>query len=212
MNKTTTFLSLAALALVVGAVMTTTLTSASETDTSATWVQSSPRAEGNWFGRGRWNHHEKFQAVRAAVEANDFAAFQTAVTGTPLAEQIATEEQFAKFVQMHTLREAGKTDEAQAIATELGLPEMKGPGGRGPMLNEAVKTAIAANDYSAFQTAIADDATWPLASIDTAEEFAKLVKMHSLLEEAKALGEELGLPGPHEGRWGMGKWFGKMMK
>jgi len=48
------------------------------------------------------------------------------VKDTPFAEQITTQEQFDKFVQMHALREEGKTEEAQAIATELGLPEMKG--------------------------------------------------------------------------------------
>jgi len=73
-----------------------------------------------------------------------------------------------------------------------------------PAKMEAVKTAVTANDFTAFQTAIADDANSPLASIDTAEEFAKLVKMHSLLDEAKAIGEELGLPGPHGGEH-MGK-------
>lgn len=67
-----------------------------------------------------------------------------------------------------------------------------------PAMKEAVKNAIRANDYGAFQTAIGEDT--PLASIDTAEKFAKLVKMHSLLDEAKAIGEELGLPGPHKNR------------
>jgi hypothetical protein len=107
---------------------------------------------------------------------------------------------------MHTLHEEGKTEEAKAMATELGFPEMKmkGKGMHGdPTKMEAVNTAITANDFTAFQTAIGDDANSPLASIDTAEEFAKLVKMHSLLAEAKAIGEELGLPGPHGG--------GKMM-
>jgi hypothetical protein len=40
--------------------------------------------------------------------------------------------------------------------------------------------------------------------------------MHSLLDEAKAIGEELGLSGPHGGekmgKWGKGgKGFGKFM-
>lgn len=66
-----------------------------------------------------------FEQVRTAVEANDFAAFQTAVVDTPLATKITSQEQFDKFVYMHTLMEEGKTDEAKAIATELGLSEMK---------------------------------------------------------------------------------------
>lgn len=62
-----------------------------------------------------------------------------------------------------------------------------------PAVREAVKTAVDTNDYTAFQTAIAQDANGPLAGIDTAEKFAKFVKMHDLLDEAKAIGEELGL-------------------
>lgn len=215
MNKTTTFLGVAAIAAIAGIALSSGLqTSASEVDAGATATQSQPTKQ--WFGFGRgWKHHEQFEAVKTAIENKDFAAFQAAIKETPLAETITTQEQFDKFIQMHTLREEWKTEEAQAIADELGLPEMKGKGMRGdPAKMEAVKTAITANDFTAFQTAIAADANSPLASIDTAEEFAKLVKMHSLLDEAKAIGDELGLPGPHG--WGkMGKWekwFGKWMK
>ncbi len=215
MNKTTTFLSIAAIAVIAGFAISTGLnTSASEVDTSATATQSAPE---NMKGRGFWKWHGGFSAVKTAVEAKDFTAFQTAVKDTPFADQIITQEQFDKFVQMHALREEGKTEEAQAIATELGLPEMKGKWMHGdPAKMEAVKTAITANDFTAFQTAVADNANNPLASIDTAEEFAKLVKMHGLLDEAKAIGEELGLPGPRGGEK-MGKWmkggkgFGKFM-
>lgn len=63
--------------------------------------------------------------MQLALEANDFSAFQVAVKETPLATKITTNEQFAQFVLMHNLREEGKTDEAKAIATELGFPKMK---------------------------------------------------------------------------------------
>lgn len=74
-----------------------------------------------------------------------------------------------------------------------------------PVKHEAVQASITANDYTAFQTALANDSNSPLATIDTTEKFAKLVKMHSLLDEAHAIGEELGLPGPRgEGKGGFG--------
>lgn len=217
MNKTTTFLSIAAIAAIAGIALSTGLnTSASEVDATASAMQSAPE-QMMWFGRGFWKWHNWFQAVKSAVEAKDFAAFQIAVKDTPFATQITTQEQFDKFIQMHELREEWKIDEAKVIATELWLPDMKWKWMHGdPEKMEAVKTAISANDFTAFQTAIAENANSPLASIDTAEEFAKLVKMHSLLDEAKAIGEELGLPGPRGwdkmGKWKWGKWFGKWMK
>ena len=73
-----------------------------------------------------------------------------------------------------------------------------------PATREAVQAAITAQDYTAFQTALANDTNCPFASIDTPEKFAKLVKMQSLLDEAHTIGEELGLPGPRE----EGKGFG----
>lgn len=216
-TKITAFVSIAAIAAIAGIALSTWLqTSASEVDTTTTTTQSQPTEQS--FGHGFGKRHEGFETVKNAVEAKDFAAFQVAVQDTPLATQITTQEQFDKFVQMHALREEGKYDEAKAIAAELGLPEMKWKRMHGdPAKMEAIKTAITANDFAAFQTAIANDTNNHLAQIDTAEEFAKLVKMHSLLDEAKAIGEELGLPGPHGGekmgKWGKwGKWFGNRMK
>ncbi len=64
-------------------------------------------------------------AVKAAVEANDFAAFKTATANSPMAGKIDTEAEFAKLVEAHELREAGDHDGARVIMEELGL---KGPG------------------------------------------------------------------------------------
>lgn len=217
MNKTTTFLSLTAIATLAGFALSTGLnTSASEVDIGATAATSAPE-QMQWFGRG-FGKHAWFASVKAAIEANDYSAFQTAVADTPFAAQITTQEQFDSFVKIHTLREEGKMDEAKSLATELGLPEMKWKGMHGDFAKmDSVKTAISTNNYTAFQTAIAEHANSSLASIDTAEEFAKLVQMHSLLEEAKAIAEELGLPWPHGAekmknweKWGKG--FGKFMR
>lgn len=206
---------MAAVALLAGAVLTTTLTSASETDTVTTTTSISSEGQ-QWFGSRDKGMRAWFEQVRAAIEANDFTAFQTATADSPLAEKITTQAQFEQFVQMHTLMEEGKTEEAKAIATELGLSEMKARGMHGDSAKmEAIKAAIDANDYTAFQTALADDTNSPLANIDTAEKFAKLVKMHSLLDEAKTIGEELWLKGHQgDGEWRGRKWgkgFGGMM-
>jgi cell division septum initiation protein DivIVA len=65
------------------------------------------------------------QAVKAAIEANDYAAFKTAVADSPMGTEIDTEAEFKKLVEAHTLREAGDMEAARAIMEELGL---KGPG------------------------------------------------------------------------------------
>jgi hypothetical protein len=186
MNKTITFLSISAVAVMAWGLLTLTLTNAEE-------VAPFSNGAGAWFMKQ--GMHGKFQAVQDAVVANDFAAFQNALAWSPFADKITTEAQFAQLQEMHALMEEGKTDEAKAIAESLGLPLMgMGKGKHGD--RQAIKEAIDANDFAAFQTAQADATNGPLAQIDTAEEFAKLVKMHSLLDEAKAIGEELGIQKP----------------
>jgi Spy/CpxP family protein refolding chaperone len=117
--------------------------------------------------------HEKRDAIRAAVEANDYEAFKVAVAGTPLAEAVDTKEKFEKFVEAHTLREDGKWGEAKAILDELGIePPQHMPGmghGRHKMerLNflselsdeqrDALEVARKANDKEAVK-AILDEA------------------------------------------------------
>ncbi len=209
MNKTITFLSIAAVAIVAGGLLTLTLTNANET-----LPFNMMNSKGGAFGgKGMHGLSGKFTAVQDAVKANDYTAFQTAVADTPFADKITTEAQFAQLVEMHTLMQAGQKDEAKAIAESLGLPAMmKGMRAEKWAESEAIKAAIDANDYTAFQTALVELPNSPLASIDTVEEFAKLVKMHSLLDEAKAIAEELDLPmmqaGGHRGP-GMMKGFMK---
>lgn len=84
--------------------------------------------------RGGDGAHED---VRAAIEANDYAAFVAATTEAPFADQV-DEAFFAKMVEMHEAMEAGDADTANQIRDELGLPERgpKGPGGMHGFMGE----------------------------------------------------------------------------
>ncbi len=67
------------------------------------------------------------EAVKAALEANDFSAFKVAIEGSPMADIVTTEADFALFKEAHEHREA-----ANAIMVELGFPEHgEGKGGHG---------------------------------------------------------------------------------
>ncbi len=64
---------------------------------------------------------EMRDAIKDAVENNDYEAFKTAIVDSPLAEHITTKEEFTKFVEAHELMAEGKFEEAHAIMTELGI-------------------------------------------------------------------------------------------
>lgn len=79
---------------------------------------------------------ENRAAIKAAVEANDFAAFIAATADRPFAENVDTEAEFTQLVEAHNLRESGNIDAAQAIMAELGFERigegrMPGRGGHG---------------------------------------------------------------------------------
>jgi hypothetical protein len=65
-------------------------------------------------------HQVKREAVRVAIENNDYSAWSTAMAGTPLADKV-TPETFARLVEAHNLREAGDHEAAREIMEELGL-------------------------------------------------------------------------------------------
>jgi len=69
--------------------------------------------------------HQAKQEVRqnilAALEAEDYQAFMTAVLGTPLAEVITTEADFEYFLDAHELRLDGDYEAARQLLTELGI-------------------------------------------------------------------------------------------
>lgn len=73
--------------------------------------------------------HEERDAMRAAMdealENNDFEAFKAAIEGSPLADIINTEDDFALFKEAREHREAART-----IMEELGF-EGPGHGGQG---------------------------------------------------------------------------------
>jgi len=73
-------------------------------------------------------HQERHDAVRVALENNDYAAFQSAVAGTPLADEV-TAENFSKFVEAHKLMESGDHEGAKTIMDELGIKGPKGDHG-----------------------------------------------------------------------------------
>lgn len=70
---------------------------------------------------------EHREAVKEAVENNDYEAFIKAAAGSPLAEIVDTKEEFAKFVEAHNLMKNGDKDSAKAIFDDLGI---EGPGER----------------------------------------------------------------------------------
>lgn len=102
---------------------------------------------------------ESHRAIHAAVEANDYQAFTLAIAGTPLADVITSEEDFAIFKEAHDLRQAGSREEAAQLYNELGVsPAMRGVmGGKGhhhvhrtdwlsDEQREALRVATQAND------------------------------------------------------------------
>lgn len=149
---------------------------------------------------------KNMQAMREVLENEDYDAFlETA--GERVLEIIDSEEKFNQMVEAHNLMQDGNIEEARAIMEELGLP------GRGEIKEkirahmEAMKAALDAEDYSAWQEAAPERAK---EIIDTQEEFDRLIEAHNHMEEgnfesAREIFEELGLKrGSGEGNRGEG--------
>lgn len=71
-------------------------------------------------------------AMRTAIENNDYTAFKAATVDAPFADKV-DEAFFAKMVQAHTLRQSGDTAGADAIMTDLGFPQPGERHGHGMM-------------------------------------------------------------------------------
>lgn len=71
---------------------------------------------------------ERHTAMEAAFAKKDFNAWKKLMEGRGRAAQVVTAQNFAKFVEAHNLAEAGKTDAANKIRTELGLGLKNGSG------------------------------------------------------------------------------------
>ncbi len=79
--------------------------------------------------------HTQMEAKRtqidAALDANDYAAFQTAVAGSPMADKV-TADTFAKLVEIRKLDKAGDHAGAKKLRDELKAAGI-GPMGMGGM-------------------------------------------------------------------------------
>lgn len=74
-------------------------------------------------GRGKFGPNytpERHEQMLKAFENNDYAAWK-AQMGDRGAARVVSEQNFARFTQMHKLMLEGKTTEANAIRAELGL-------------------------------------------------------------------------------------------
>lgn len=72
---------------------------------------------------------KRHEQMTAAFANNDYAAWKKLMAGKG-ATRVVTQENFARFTEMHNLMLAGKTDEANAIRQELGLGTGQGQRGQ----------------------------------------------------------------------------------
>jgi len=61
------------------------------------------------------------EVLQVALDNNDFAAFRTAVEGTPLYDLILTEADFADFIAAHRMWQEGETKAARKAFGALGV-------------------------------------------------------------------------------------------
>lgn len=64
---------------------------------------------------------EMHEAVQRALQDGNYEAFLEAVENSPMADKIASQDEFELFMEAHELREAGDKEEARAIMEELGF-------------------------------------------------------------------------------------------
>ena len=116
MNKT--ILALSAVALGVGALFVTT--------SNAFAYRGDPSVQGPNYSA------ERHEIMTKAFENNDYNTWKAQMQGKGRVTQVVNESNFARFAEMHKLMLEGKTAEANAIRTELGLGLQNGSGqGRG---------------------------------------------------------------------------------
>ena len=71
---------------------------------------------------------ERHQAMTEAFASENFQAWKSLNNNRGRLSEVITQENFAQFAQAHQLMLEGKTDEAQALRTELGLGLHNGNG------------------------------------------------------------------------------------
>ncbi|MBP9827818.1 hypothetical protein KBC55_01555 [Patescibacteria group bacterium] len=139
----------------------------------------------------RTERREDAKAVKAAIETNDFAAFQEISTERPGLAEITT-EQFAVMVEANALKEAGDHEAARALMQEAGLElprPFHGHRGRAALTAEeredmkadmeAVRTALNDRDYASYLELTPDR---PFLNQVTQEQFNVLADAQELRE------------------------------
>ena len=156
------------------------------------------------------------EAARAAVEAGDYGAWAEALADAPKADERVNEMTFNVLVEASALRDAGDDEAARELLRENDIrPHRRGHNkdGERPELSEEeraerearrdeVRSAVAAGDYDAWATALADA---PHADEFVNEaNFTVIAEAHSLREAgdreaARDLLQEndIRLPGKH---------------
>jgi hypothetical protein len=84
-------------------------------------------SNGNEGKFGRNYSPERHMQMTEAFANKDYTAWKN-LMGNTGAGRIVTQENFAKFTEMHDLKFAGKTDEANKIHEELGMGNRQGRG------------------------------------------------------------------------------------
>jgi hypothetical protein len=77
--------------------------------------------QGDYTQKGPNSTPERHEAMMAAFENTDYAAWGNLMNGKGRVKDVITEETFAKFAEAHNLAQEGKYEEADAIREELGL-------------------------------------------------------------------------------------------
>lgn len=134
----------------------------------------------------------KEAAIKAAIDANDYNAWVTAVTAvnpnSPLLKKI-TASNFATLVANYKKRETAVSD----LQTK----------------EAAVKAAIDANDYNAWVAAVKNiNSSAPILTKITSSNFSTYVSAVKLEEQANATFQSLGIKGQGMGWKGMGMMMG----
>jgi len=155
---------------------------------------------GHMFGQDK----EDRDAMEAAMESGDYDTWKSLVTAK--ADQFASEENFNNLKQIHDLMKEGKTEEADQLREDLGMP------GKGKM--RGIMKAVEDNDFEAWKAAMEDNVINKLEELEgkiNEDTFNKLVEAHQAMEsgdreKARGIHKEIGLPmGPRGGHGRMTK-------
>ncbi len=142
----------------------------------------------------REDRRESRRATFEAIHNRDYNAWVQAIQDSRRAEillEFINQDNFNTYVEMIEAKRDGNDEEAEALREELGLPSR----GDIEVANEEVKVALEAEDFAAWQEAVARTGRGSkmLKVINTQEEFDLLVEIHSNKERNREIAKELGL-------------------